>query len=73
MPKEWEDHLEAIRNSDKGLPAYLNLGLDLRAQNRLAEAKECFVRAIELDPEYGSAREALEEVEKALAHLAERA
>ncbi|MHC4505360.1 MAG: tetratricopeptide repeat protein [Planctomycetota bacterium] len=53
--------------------AYFNLGLVLRAQDRLGEARDCFVRAVELDPEYEIAREALEDVEKALAYLSERA
>ena len=53
--------------------AYHELGLVLRTQGRLDEAKDCFVRALELEPEYDRAREALEDVEKAIAYLADRA
>lgn len=42
--------------------AYHNLGLILRAQGRLREAADCFRRAIELDPEYDNAKEALDDV-----------
>ena len=60
----------SVRNVDE---AYLNLGFVLRAQGRLDEAKDCFVRALELDPQYDYAREALEDVEKAIAYLAAKA
>ena len=46
--------------------AHHNLGLVLRGQNRLAEAMECFRKAIELCPEYPDAIEALQDVEAAL-------
>ncbi len=51
--------------------AYHNLGLVLRGQGRLAEAAECFRKAIELDPQYAGAIEALEDIEMALALSAE--
>lgn len=51
--------------------AYLNLGLVLRAQERLIEAKECFERALELDPDYQAAREALRDVRRTLRFLRE--
>ncbi len=42
--------------------AFLNLGLVLRGQMRLIEAADCFRRAIEIDPEYAAATEALRDV-----------
>lgn len=47
--------------------AYLNLGLVLRAQDRLIEASECFAHALALDPDYKAARRALRDVRKAIA------
>jgi tetratricopeptide (TPR) repeat protein len=47
--------------------AYLNLGLVLRGQGRLAEAADAFRKAIELCPNYPEAVDALEDVETALA------
>lgn len=46
--------------------AYLNLGLVLRAQERLVEASECFAHALALDPDYRAARRALRDVRKAI-------
>lgn len=46
--------------------AYQNLGLVLRGQGRLAEAAECFRKAIEIDPQYSEAATALVDVEKAM-------
>ncbi len=46
--------------------AFHNLGLVLRAQERYAEAKKCFERALKLDPKYRDAREALADVVHAL-------
>lgn len=43
--------------------SYHNLGLVLRGQNRLEEAAECFRTAIEMDPDYECAIEALTDVE----------
>lgn len=42
--------------------AYHNLGLVLRGQSRLVEAATCFRRALEIDPQYNEAMEALEDV-----------
>jgi len=42
--------------------AFLNLGLDLRAQGRFAEAADCFEEAIRLDPDYRAAKWALRDV-----------
>jgi tetratricopeptide (TPR) repeat protein len=46
--------------------AYFNLGLILRAERRYSEALRCFDRAIKIDPKYTLAREAREDVRKAL-------
>ena len=46
--------------------AYHNLGLVLRGQGRLQEARACFEKAIELDSEYLNAIEALDDVVTAL-------
>jgi tetratricopeptide (TPR) repeat protein len=63
-----ETHRRATRCTE-GLidEAYHNLGLVLRGQGRLAEAAECFRKAIELCPNYAEAVEALQDVEAALA------
>ena len=47
--------------------AHHNLGLVLRGQGRLDEACKCFEKAIELDPEYDAAKEALTDVLAAIA------
>ena len=46
--------------------AHLNLGLVLRGQGRLAEAAESFRKALEIEPKYEEASEALADVERAL-------
>lgn len=46
--------------------AFLNLGLVLRPRERYAEARECFQRALALDPKYKEARRKLEDVESVL-------
>lgn len=46
--------------------AYCNLGLILRSQGRLPEARRCFEKAIEIDPHYESAILALQDIVKAL-------
>lgn len=43
--------------------AYFNLGGYLLSQQRYAEARECYVRAIEIDPDYEIARERLDDVD----------
>lgn len=47
--------------------AFHNLGLVLRGQGRLAEAKLCFEKAIEIDGNYEAAKEALNDVTTAIA------
>lgn len=42
--------------------AYHNLGLVLRGQGRLSEAKQCFEKAISIDSDYAVAYEALKDV-----------
>ena len=46
--------------------AYLNLGLILRALGRYEEARQCFERALKLDPECKAAQEGLADVVIAL-------
>ncbi len=46
--------------------AYHNLGLVLRGQGRLAEAADCFRKAIELCPKYAVAIEALQDIQAAM-------
>ena len=45
---------------------YHNLGLVLRGQNRLVEAKACFEKAIEIDENYQEAIDALSDVAAAI-------
>lgn len=61
-------HRRATRCSEGCLDeAWHNLGLVLRGQGRLSDAAPCFRKAIEIEPEYANAIEALEDVESALA------
>ncbi len=58
-----EVHRRGIRCSEGCLDeAFLNLGLVLRAQQRFAEAVECFEEAIRRDPDYKAAKAALRDV-----------
>jgi tetratricopeptide (TPR) repeat protein len=43
--------------------AFLNLGLVLRALRRYSEARQCFQRALDIDPKYKAARKELSDVE----------
>jgi tetratricopeptide (TPR) repeat protein len=43
--------------------AFLNLGFVLRALERYSEARKCFQRALEIDPKYKEAKEALADIE----------
>ena len=43
--------------------AFHNLGLVLRALERYSDARKCFQRALQLDPKYKAAREALSDIE----------
>ena len=43
--------------------AFLNLGLVLRALERYADARKCFLRALVINPKYKAAREELSDVE----------
>lgn len=47
--------------------AYLNLGIALRAEDRLVEAAECFAHALGLKPDYEPAQDALKDVRAAIA------
>ena len=51
--------------------AYLNLGLVLRAKERLEEALVCFEKALDLDPKYCAAQDAKTDVTKAIELLRE--
>ena len=51
--------------------AYHNLGLVLRGQGRFEESRECLVRALELDPEYTAAQEALDDIQTAISYSSE--
>ena len=48
--------------------AYHNLGLVLRGQGRLEESRECFTKALEIDPDYEVAQEALDDLIEAIAY-----
>lgn len=52
--------------------AWHNLGLVRRAQRRYTEARRCFRRALQLDPKYREARQALADVEHVIAWLRQR-
>jgi len=52
--------------------AYHNLGLVLRGQGRLEESRVCFVKALEIDPDYEAAQDALDDVIEAIAHRSRR-
>ena len=49
--------------------AYLNLGYDLRARERYAEALESFNKALEITPDYEEALVGRADMEKAIAFL----
>src|SRR5262249_30511513 len=46
--------------------AFFNLGLVLRALERYAEARDCFQRALKLDPKYKKVRRELADIERVL-------
>ena len=52
--------------------AYFNLGGYLLSQKRYAEAKECYQKAIEMDPDYDVAYQRLADVNRTLRHIYER-
>ncbi len=68
MREAEEVHRKATESCYEGCldEAFFNLGLDLRAEERFAEAAECFREAIHLDPGYRAARKALRDVERCL-------
>jgi tetratricopeptide (TPR) repeat protein len=53
--------------------AWFNLGGALVAQDRLEEARECYLKAITLDPKYGIAKKRLKDVELAIAERGQTA
>ncbi|HWL51685.1 MAG TPA: tetratricopeptide repeat protein [Chthoniobacteraceae bacterium] len=52
--------------------AYFNLGGYLLAQKRFAEARDCYLRALEIDPQYLIAKTRLADVELAITSTANR-
>ena len=57
----------AVECSDGSIEeAWLNLGDALRAQGRLDEAKDCYRKAIAIDPKYTIAKKRLKDVERAI-------
>ena len=52
--------------------AYLNLGLVLRALGRYGEARQCFERALELDPEYQAAQDGIDDIVSVLTYVQDR-
>lgn len=46
--------------------AHFNLGGYLSAQKRYEEARDCYLRALEIDPEYTIAQKRLAEVERVI-------
>jgi len=52
--------------------AYFNLGGYLLAQKRYDEARECYLRALEVDPEYSIAGKRLEDLDRVLKDKGER-
>jgi tetratricopeptide (TPR) repeat protein len=67
LPEAEAVHSQATRCKDGCLDeAFFNLGLVLRAQERYAEARTCFRKALELDPKYKPARKELSDVERVI-------
>jgi tetratricopeptide (TPR) repeat protein len=52
--------------------AYFNLGGYLLAQKKYDEARTCYVRAIEMDPDYEVAKSRLDDLERLLKYLGEQ-
>ena len=52
--------------------AYLNLGGYLLAQRRYVEARDCYLRSLEIDPEYSIAKKRLVDVERVIATQGEQ-
>jgi Tfp pilus assembly protein PilF len=62
-------HRRAIRSRTRGDAideAHLNLGFVLRAQRKYVDATEQFAKALDIDPRYGHAKEALRDVRGAM-------
>jgi len=64
----WERYeRRALQCSEGALDeAWHNLGGALLAQERLEEARDCYIKAIAIDPKYTSAKKRLKDVEQAL-------
>ncbi len=64
LEKAEKFHSKAITLSDGCIDeAYFNLGGVYLAQERYNEAKDCYLKALEIDPEYKNAKEWLYDVE----------
>jgi tetratricopeptide (TPR) repeat protein len=60
-------HRQAIKcKTGEFSEAQLNLGYVLRAQEKYKQALKCFEKALELDPKYKEARQAIKDVRKVL-------
>jgi len=46
--------------------AWNNMGWTLRTMGNLPEAKECFLKALEIDPMFGQAKENLADLERSM-------
>jgi len=58
---------QAVECDDRFLDeAYFNLGGSLLAQGRFKRARECYVKALEIDPDYEIARKRLEDLDQVL-------
>ena len=64
----------ALRCSDGCLEeAHFNLGGYLLAQKRYEEARDCYLRALEIDPDYSIAKKRLADVERVITSRGEQA
>jgi len=63
------EHLERALCCPEGCldEAWFNLGGCRLVRKRFAEARECYLRALEIDPEYAVAKEKLEDLERVMA------
>jgi tetratricopeptide (TPR) repeat protein len=59
-----EEHARAASKCPEGRidEAYFNLGGYLLAQKRYSEARTCYIKALEIDPEYAIARSRLKDL-----------
>jgi tetratricopeptide (TPR) repeat protein len=73
IPRAEELGRKAISCSEGCLDeAYFNLGGCLLAQRRYVEARDCYLRSLEIDPEYSIAKKRLADVERVIATQGEQ-